>query len=234
LTGTLINAAAVVAASVIGTCIGKRMPDKVRVTTLDGLGLVTTVIGLQMALQAENFTYVLAGVVVGALVGEALDIDALVNLLGQRMEHWVIRGMASRESGQGRFARGFVAASLMFCVGPMAIMGSLQDGLLGDIRTLTVKSTIDAFASLAFASSLGIGVAFSALPLLVYQGALTLGARMLEGALTESAINNFTATGGLLVFAIGLSLLEVKKVKVANLLPAVFVTPLIAWVVSLF
>ena len=135
------------------------MPDKVRVTTLDGL------IGyhgdrLQMALQAENFTYVLAGVVVGALVGEALDIDALVNLLGQRMEHWVIRGMASRESGQGRFARGFVAASLMFCVGPMAIMGSLQDGLLGDIRTLTVKSTIDAFASLAFASSLGIGVPF--------------------------------------------------------------------------
>jgi uncharacterized membrane protein YqgA involved in biofilm formation len=234
LNGTILNAVTIVAASLIGTAIGKWIPEKVRLTTMDGLGLVTTVIGLQMAFVATNTMFVLGGIVAGTLIGETLDIDSSINCLGDAIERWAINhSPRSSQRQEGRFARGFVTASLLFCVGPMAIMGSFQDGLAGDIRTLLLKSAIDGFSALTLASSLGIGVTFSAVPLFIYQGSLSLGARLFEGILTTAVINDFTATGGLLVFGIGLNMLGIKKIKVANLLPSVFLAPLISYVASI-
>jgi uncharacterized membrane protein YqgA involved in biofilm formation len=180
LNGTIINAVTIVVASLLGTAIGKWIPEKVRLTTMDGLGLVTTVIGLQMAFTATNTMFVLGGIVGGAFIGETLDIDSSINRLGDALERWVTDYSGATHSQEGHFARGFVAASLLFCVGPMAIMGSFQDGLAGDIRTLLLKSTIDGFSALTLASSLGIGVTFSAVPLFIYQGSLTLGSLYLR------------------------------------------------------
>ena len=233
MTGTLVNAAAIIAGGVIGTLAGNRLPLRVKNTAMDGLGLATVAIGFKMSIETGNVLYVLGGLLLGALAGEALDIDGAIARLGDGVERRVTGGAAGA-GGTGRFARGFVAASLLVCVGPMAILGSVQDGLTGDISMLTVKAALDGIAALAFSSSLGIGVAFSAIPLLAYQGTLTLGASFFQAALTPPLIAEFTATGGLLVLAVGLGLLEVRKIKVANLLPAVLFAPLLAYLVSQF
>ncbi len=233
--GTLINAGAIVAGSLIGTLAGDRLPERARKTAMDGLGLATVAIGLKMSLETANVLYVLGALLIGALIGEAIDLDRVVNRLGDDVERRVLgKSGGGTPGGSGRFARGFVVASLLVCVGPMAILGSVQDGLTGDFSMLTVKAALDGIAALAFSASLGIGVAFSAFPLLVYQGTLTLGARFFQAALTPALTAEFTATGGMLVLAVGLGLLEIRKIKVANLLPAVFVAPLLVYLVSRF
>lgn len=232
MTGTLINVGAVILCGVAGSLAGSRIPDHVRKTAMDGLGLATVAIGLKMSLETNNALYVLGALLLGAFVGEALGIDAAIEKLGT----WAERTLPStgRKDGSRNFTKGFVTSSLLFCVGPMAILGSVQDGLTGDFSMLTLKAALDGTAALAFASSLGIGVVFAALPLLLYQGALTLAAQIFQAALTSALIAEFTASGGLLVFAVGIGILEVKRIKVANLLPAVFIAPLIAYWVSKF
>ncbi|MGI6643806.1 MAG: DUF554 domain-containing protein [Bacillota bacterium] len=236
MTGTLINALAIAAGGLIGTLFGARMPNRVRQTALDGLGLATAAIGLKMTLDTKNILIVLGALVLGGIIGEFLNLDLRVKRLGDAMERIVTGNNRSGAptSGQGQFAQGFVTTSLLVCIGPMAIMGSIQDGLLGDYTTLTVKAVIDGFAALAFGSSLGIGVSFAALPLAVYQGGLTLGASVFQSVLTEFIVAESTATGGVLVFAVGLSMLEIKQIRVANLLPAVFLAPLLSCLASLF
>lgn len=230
--GTVINAVAIVLAGIVGTVIGDRLPGRMRQTVVAGLGVISLLIGLQMALKTEHLLIVLGSVVLGAVVGEALDLDARMESLGRWLERSVQRlgfvgsGAGEEGSSSGGFSRGFVVASLMFCIGPMAIMGSIQDGLTGDYQILAVKSMLDGFASIAFASTLGIGVAFSALPVLLYQGGLTLGAGWLKSLLTEAMVTEMTATGGLLIVAMALQILEVRRIRVANLLPAIVLAPL--------
>jgi uncharacterized protein len=223
--GTLINVAAVLLGGGLGTLVGQRLPARVRETVLSGLGLMTLVVGMQLALQTSNVLVVLGSVLVGAILGEWWRID-----LGlERASEWLKGRVASRvsEGSLARFSEGYITASLVFCVGPMTIIGSIQDGLTGDYTLLAIKSVLDGFAALAFASSLGIGVLFSVLTVLLYQGGLSLLAGLVEGVLSPAMITEMTAVGGVLMLAIGLLLLDLKRIRVANLLPALVVVLLV-------
>ena len=226
MTGTLINIITVILGGTLGTFLGARLPDKIRETIMHGLGLLTLVIGLQMALTTRNVLIVLASILFGGIIGEMLGIQNGLDALGRNLERRFARG-----GEEGTFTRGFVTASLVFCIGPLAILGSIQDGLLGDYNLLAIKSTLDGFAGLAFASTLGIGVAFAALTVLVYQGGISLLAILLGsaiGSVTRETpwVIEMSATGGVLILGIGLLLLDLKQVRIANLLPAVLIAPL--------
>ncbi len=231
MTGTLLNIATVLIGSLLGVLLGGRLNDSVRETVLRGLGLITVAIGLQMALQTANMLIVLGAVLVGGLLGEWWGIEAGLNRAGAWLEARFNRRSGAENSP--RFIRGFVTASLLFCVGPMTILGSIQDGLSGDYRLLAIKAMLDGFASLAFASSLGIGVAFSALVILFYQGGLSLLAAQVQTLLTPPMIAEMTATGGVLILGLGIStLLEIKPIRVGNFLPALVIAPLVVWALT--
>ena len=192
-----------------------------------GIGLTTLLIGMQMALKTQHLLIVLASIAIGAIVGELLGIEAGLERLGGWLEARLgsISRAGAGKSSAANFTRAYVTASLIFCVGPMTIVGSIQDGLTGDYQTLAVKSMLDWFTGLAFASTLGIGVAFSGVTVLLYQGLLTLGAGWLKSVLSDAMVTEMTATGGLLILGIGFRLLEIKQIRVANLLPALVLAP---------
>lgn len=219
--GTLVNVLAVVAGSLIGMSAGDKMPDRYKSIVLAALGLGTLLIGLKLALLTQHLSLVLAALLLGAITGTALNLDGRLNRLAQ----W-LSSLANQESPT--FVTGFVSASLLFCVGPMTIVGSIQDGSIGDHTLLYTKSLLDFFAATALASSLGIGVLFSAITVLIMQGGLTLGGRYI-GALTEGVlIDEMSAVGGLMIVAIGLHLLDIRKLPLANLLPGlVIIVPLV-------
>ncbi len=226
MTGTVINVITVLLGATLGTLLGARFPDRVRETIMGALGLMVLVLGLGMSI-AGNALIVLASLLLGGIVGEWLQIDERLNALGRALEARFARG-----GSVGNFTRGFVTASLVFCVGPLTILGSIQDGLLGDYRLLAIKSLLDGFAGLAFASTLGIGVAFAALTVFIFQGALSLSAMFVGAALGSVTkdtgwVVQLTATGGVILLGIGLLLLDLKRLRVANLLPAIFIAPLI-------
>lgn len=227
MTGTILNVVTVLIGGILGAVLGGRLPERVRETVMHGLGLLVLVIGMQMALTTRNLLIVLASILVGGILGELLGIQTRLDALGQKLEERFARGGEA-----GTFTRGFVTASLIFCVGPLSILGSIQDGLLGDFNLLAIKSTLDGFAGLAFASTLGIGVAFAAIPVLVYQGAISLAAMVLGTALGAVSretpwVIEMSATGGVLIMGISMILLNLKQVRVANLLPAVLFAPAI-------
>ncbi len=235
MTGTLLNVAAVIVGATIGSLLGDRLPERVRGIVLQAVGLVTLLIGAQMALQAQNLLIVLASMVLGGALGEAIGIEARLDAAGAWLERRFGRAAGETpeevQRGAGRFIRGFVSSSLVFCVGPLTILGSIQDGLTGDYRLLSVKSVLDGVTSIAFASALGPGVFFSTLVILVYQGGLSLAARALGAGIPDPARNpavlEMTAVGGLLILGIGLRLLEIKPIRVGNLLPAIGLAPLL-------
>ena len=234
MTGTILNVITVVIGGTLGALLGARLPEKMRETVMHGLGLMTMVIGVQMAIGTRNILIVLASILVGGIVGEMLGIQARLDAIGKRLEERFARGQKA-----GTFTRGFVTASLVFCVGPMTILGSIQDGLLGDYSLLAIKSMLDGFAGLAFASTLGIGVAFSALTVFVVQGAIGVAAMWFGSALGSVArdtpwVIEMTATGGVLIMGISLILLELKQVRVGNLLPAIFIAPAIVSMLAAF
>ncbi|MGE5462374.1 MAG: DUF554 domain-containing protein [Syntrophothermus sp.] len=232
MTGTIINVAAIIVGSLIGLLFGARLSDPLKSTIISGLGLFLVAMGLQMFLKTENSLVVLGALLFGTLLGEWWHIEEGLHKLGEFLES---RFSGDEEDGSNKFIRGFMTASLLFCIGPVAILGSIQDGLTGDYNLLVVKSVIDGFASIAFASTLGIGVAFSSLIILVYQGAISLLAAQLDALVTTSMMDELTATGGILLIGIGISnLLELKRIRVGNMLPSLFMAPLIVWVVSLF
>ena len=230
MTGTLLNAVAVLVGGSLGLIFGARLPDRLRATVLAGLGLFTAAIGLRLFLQTQNPLYALGGLLIGGLLGEWWKVEDRLAALGARLEERFVGG-----SGEGSlFVRGFLTASLLFCVGPMTILGSLQDGLTGDFSLLAIKSVMDGFASLALASSLGIGVLFSILVIVVYQGGLTLLAATAQSLLTDGMVAEMTAVGGILLVGLAIgSLLEIKPIRTGNLLPALVATPLLVWLVSL-
>ncbi len=228
--GTLINIAAIVAGSFIGIFFGARLPERLKETVVNGMGLFTAAIGLQMFFQTSNALIVLGALILGALLGEWWRIEDGLARLGE----WLEKRFSGESAGSSsRFVRGFLAASLLYCTGPMAILGSIQDGLTGNYQTLAIKSVLDGFISIAFASTLGIGVLFSIFPVGIYQGSISLLAGMLQSLLSEAMITEMTATGGVILFGLGLSsLLEIKKIRVGNFLPALAIAPLIVWLLA--
>jgi hypothetical protein len=234
ITGTLINVATVIVGGTLGTLLGNRLPEKTRQTVLSGLGLMTLTIGVTMAIQTRNTLIPLFSVLIGGIIGEALRIDDGLHRLGRWAESRFGGAPSEHDSGEkgGRFAQGFITASLIFCIGPMTILGSLQDGLMGDYSLLAVKAVLDAFASMALAASLGAGVILSAVTVLGYQGGLSLVAMLfataLGGVTRETPwVIEMTATGGVVILSIAFILLDIKRIRSANLLPAIFIAPLL-------
>jgi uncharacterized membrane protein YqgA involved in biofilm formation len=222
LLGTIVNAAAIILGAILGNFLKSGFPERLKATLMQAISLAVILIGLSMALKTQNVMVVTLSIVIGGIIGELLRIEDWLNSFGLKLEQCF-------GGDDGRFAKAFVSASLIYCVGAMAIMGSLESGLTGHYNTLFVKSILDGVSSIVFASSMGIGVAFSALPVFLYQGGITLAAAYIKPLLTDAIIREMTATGGLLIFGIGVNLLTGGKVqiKVGNLLPAIFVAVLI-------
>ncbi len=223
--GTIINMGTVSLGSLLGIVIGSRLKEEIRKMVFDSLGLLTLLIGFQMALKTQNILILLCSVLAGGIMGEYLNIEDKINSLGERLQK-----VLSMEKHQ-RFVDGFVSSSILFCVGPMTILGSIQDGISGNFTLLAVKSTLDGFASLGLATALGWGVFFSILTILVFQGSITLAAEWIQSFMTDQMINEMSAAGGLLIVAIGIRLLNLKDVRVGNLLPALVLAPFLVWLV---
>ncbi len=236
ITGTLINVAAVVIGGTLGTLMGDRLPEKTRQTVLAGLGLMTLVIGLTMAIGTRNALIPLFSILIGGIIGEALRIDDGLSWLGGRVEQRF--GGVGGGPSDGRFAQGFITASLIFCIGPMAILGAIQDGLMGDYNLLAIKSVLDGFAAMALAASLGAGVILSAGTVLAYQGTVSLLALLFGttlGGVTRQTpwVIEMTAAGGVVILSIAFILLDIKRIRTANLLPAIFIAPALVVVLAL-
>ena len=218
--GTLVNAVAIIAGALLGRLL-TRIPESIRQTVMQGIGLAVILLGLQMGLGTKNFLIVISSIVVGAIIGELLGIDKGLNLAGQ----WLERKVGG--SVQGSVAVGFVTATLVYCVGAMSVLGSLDSGLRNNHDILFTKSLLDGFSAIIFTSTLGIGVLFSAIPVLLYQGGLVLLStqiyNLISPEMLDAILVEVTATGGVLIMAIGLNILELTKIKVANLLPALLI-----------
>lgn len=232
MTGTLINIATVIIGGTLGCLLGSRLPERVRQTVVTGLGLFTLGYGISMFIKTQNAIVVVLSLLIGIVLGEWWNIEKGLNNLGTWLEVKVLN--STDESSQKRFIKGFLTASLLFCVGPMAILGSVQDGLTGDYQLLVVKSILDGFASLAFAASMGVGVLFSIIPVFLYQGGITLLAVQAQSFFTEAMITEMSAVGGVILLAIGIGgLLELRPIRTANFLPALVLAPLfvalLAW-----
>jgi uncharacterized protein len=219
--GTIINVGAVIVGSLIGLIFHSRIPEKISDRAFQAIGLFTIFLGMKLALQSANFMIMIFSLVLGSILGELLDIDKLLNKFADRLK--------SRFSSEtSRFSEGLVTAFLLFCMGSMTILGAFEEGLGGRPNLLMAKSILDGFSSIAFASVMGIGVLFSIIPLLIYQGGLTLLAGVLGERLSEAAINEMSAVGGILLIGLGISVLKIKEIKILNMLPALILALIFA------
>ena len=225
--GTIVNSVAVVAGALLGVFLRKGIKDQYTSTIMDGMALAVVIIGVMGALEMNNLIVVLASIVVGSIIGERLDLDKRLENLGTSMEKRFGRG-------DSNFSKGFIMASLVYCIGAMAILGALESGLTGNHETLYAKSVLDGVSAVIFASTFGIGVAFSAVAVFLYQGAITLLASSVKDLLTPEVINEMSSIGGILIMAIGINILGIKKVKIANMLPAIFIPIVYYSIVALF
>ena len=239
MTGAIINVFAVLIGGTVGLLFGARIPEKLKETVIAGMGLFTAAMGIQMFLKTENPLIVLGSLLIGTLLGEWIRIEDGLHAFGSFLEQRFARDTEAGASN--RFLRGFLTASLLYVVGPMTIVGSINDGLSGDYNLIAVKSILDGFASAAFASSLGIGVLFSIIPVFVVQGGISLAAMQLGRfmsitvAATDPRIIELTATGGVILIGLAISnLLEIKRIRVGNMLPALLAAPLIVWILGFF
>jgi uncharacterized membrane protein YqgA involved in biofilm formation len=226
LSGTLLNAATVFIGGILGTLIGDRLPERLRENVVAGVGLFTLAMGAKFAFETSNLLYMLGAMLLGGIVGSLGGIDRRLNELGASLQ----RRIARRR--QSTVAEAFVTAAIVFCVGPLTFLGSIQNGLTGDNTMLSVKSVLDGFTAIALAATLGWGVLLTLPLILVYQGGLALGASAFSGLLSELQLREMSAVGGLLIIGVGLRLLNVRDVKVADFLPAIIVSPLIVAAVA--
>jgi len=229
LTGTFINVGTVLLGTLIGVAVGSRLPERMQQRVMAGLGLLTGVLGISLALPPHNlnFLYVMGGVLIGGLVGEAIGIERWLERLGDRIQATVSR------TGDSTVSQAFVTASLLFCVGPLTIVGSIQNGLTGDYQALATKALLDGFAAVALAAGLGWGVGLAAITILVIQGGLSLGAGAFDAVLRGQALAALISAGGVLILGISLKLLNLIDVKVGNFLPALVFAPALVGIVSL-
>lgn len=216
--GTIVNSIAIICGSVVGLLLSKGIPEKYKEIILSAVSLSVILIGVKSALVTEKMMIVIFSMVIGALLGEFLAIEKRLEDLGQYLE----QKMAKASSDTSSFGRGFVTASLVFCVGSMAIVGSLESGLTGNHQTLLAKSVLDGVISIVFASAMGLGVMFSSVAVFLYQGLITMTAMFMKSYLVPETINQMTSVGGLLIVAIGTNMLKVTNIRVGNLIPAIF------------
>ncbi len=237
LTGTIINTATVIIGSLIGILIGHKINANAQKTVLHGLGLVTLVVAISNAITTQNILIPLFAIIIGAILGEWMQLEERLHRLGQLLERKF--GQRLGEKNEGRLVQAFVTASLVYCVGPLTIMGAVNDGLVNNYEFLLLKAVLDGFASIAFAASLGPGVILSAITIFLFQGGLALAAMLFGGALggvsaANPAIIEMTATGGIVLLSIAFILLDIKRLRAANFLPAIFLAPafvlLLQWV----
>ena len=224
--GTIVNAVTIIIGAAIGLLLKKGIKHSMQATIMDGLGLAVIIIGITGAIKSENIILVIVSLVLGSMLGEAIDIEDKLEKLGQFVQN-------KMNSNDQNLAKGFVTASLVYCVGAMAIVGSLEAGIQGNYETLFAKSMLDGISAIIFASTLGIGVAFSSVPVFLYQGSITLLANVVKDVFTAPLVTELSAIGGVLIIAIGINLLGLKKIKVGNMLPAILV-PIIYFLIKGF
>ncbi len=215
LLGSIVNAAAIFIGGAAGSILKRGISARFSSLIVSALGLLTLALGMMFAIESKNIMVVVFSLVIGSVLGEWINIEKKMSALGDYVKDKL-------KAGEGNFAEGFVTASLLFCVGSMAIMGSLQSGLMNDHKILYTKAVMDGVTAVVFASTLGIGVALSFMPVLLYQGAVTLLASAIAPYLGNAVVTEMTAAGGILLVGIGISILEIKKIKVANMLPSIF------------
>jgi uncharacterized membrane protein YqgA involved in biofilm formation len=225
--GTIVNVVAIFLGCSAGFILKSKFPEKIEKIIMQALGLASLLIGMQMAIKADNILLVIFSLVIGGVIGEIIDIEAGLERFGERIK----RKFKSNNTSE-RFVEGFLTASLLYCVGSMAIMGAIKEGLSGNPDILYAKSLLDGVTSIAFTATMGIGVLFSAIPVFLYQGGITLLARTIKDFLSPEIINEMTAVGGILIWGIGFGLLGIKKIKVGNLLPAILVAAFLAAIFS--
>jgi hypothetical protein len=214
--GTLVNTATVLAGSTLGLLLRERFPKKIQAIIFQAVGLATLVLGMDMALGSDNFLILIFSLILGGILGELADLEGRMELLGEALKRRI-------GSNDARFTEGLITAFLIFCIGSMTFVGALNEGLTGDRTLIMTKAILDGFTSIALASVYGLGVLFSALPLLLVQGGISLLAARFQGFFTPVLINQLTAVGGVLILGIGINLLELREIKTTNLLPALAV-----------
>lgn len=227
--GVLVNTAAVIIGSLIGLIFKKGIPDKYIDGVMLGIGLCTVYIGISGALKGQNTLILIISIVIGSLIGTFLDIDMKLNSIGK----WIESKFSKSSSNHTSIAAGFVTASLLFCIGAMTIVGSLNAGLIGDNEMLITKSLLDFISSIMLSVSLGIGVMFSAAFVFAFQGSIVLLAQYLQPFLTHSSIAEITCAGSVIIIALGLNIIGITKIKVANYLPAIIVAPIISYILTI-
>ena len=216
--GTIVNVIAILLGCSVGFILKSKFPEKIGKIVMQALGLASLLIGMQMALKTDNILLLIFSLTIGGIIGEVIGIEEGLEKFGERVK---LKFKSSNSSE--RFVEGFVTASLLYCVGSMAIMGALKEGLSGNPDILYTKSLLDGLTSIAFTAAMGLGVLFSAIPVFLYQGGITLLARSIKDFLSPEVINEMTAVGGILILGIGFGLLKIKKIKIGNLLPAILV-----------
>lgn len=223
--GTLINTVTVIAGGGVGMLVGSRIPERLRTTVVQVIGIATLVMGIDNALGTHNLVFPLVGTVVGAIIGEMLRIEDRLERLGERLKN-----RFAPTDDDGSFVRGFVTATLLFCIGPLTILGAIEDAT-GDVpRLYIIKGTLDGFMSMIFTATYGIGAVFSAVSVFVVQGLLTVAGTGLDALLDDRMRTELFASGGFMVLAIGVNLLGIAKIRLGSLLPGLLVTPLlVAW-----
>ena len=224
--GTIINAAAIVFCSLIGLLLKEALPQRLCETITQGLGLGVVIIGTTMALKTENITLMLVSLLLGAIVGELIDIEKQLKRIGDTLE-------SKMKKSNNNVSIGFVSASLLFCTGSMAIMGALENGITGTYSILLSKSLLDGIFAMILSSTMGIGVLLSAIPVFLYQGSISLLANSIKPFLSTEMITEMNAVGGILIMAIGINMLKIKAFKVGNLLPAIIMPIIILWIIGL-
>lgn len=224
--GTVVNAIAIIIGGLIGTFIRNGLKEDYKKTLMNGVGLTVIIIGIMGAIKSENMILIIISIVLGSIIGEAIGIERKLDSMGNSLEEKL-------GQGNSNLSKGFVTASLVYCVGAMAIVGSLESGLLGNHDTLFAKSVLDGISSIIFASTLGIGVVFSSIPVFIYQGIIILLASSLRNLLTPDVILEMSAVGGILIMGIGINILEIKKIEVGNMSPSIFI-PLIYSILAPF
>lgn len=235
MTGTLINFAAVIIGSLTGLLAGKKIHEKTRQTLLTAVGLFLIAYGILIFGQTQNMLIPLVSMVLGTIIGELLNIEERLNLLGGSVQQKVARFSGNLSGEPQKFVTGFVTASILFCIGPMALLGALQDGITGNYEMLAIKSLMDTISSMALASTLGVGVIFSAFMVLVYQGGISLLAGWIGQGVGEGVVAEMTATGGVILVGIAISsLLELKKIRTGSFLPSFFIAILIVVLLNSF
>ncbi|NMC75810.1 MAG: DUF554 domain-containing protein [Candidatus Methanofastidiosa archaeon] len=220
--GTFVNVLAIILGCIIGLLIKSKIPERINKIIFQVIGLFTITLGITMAIKTNNFLIVVFSLIIGSIIGELFDIEKYLENLSQTLKNKL-------KSSNDKFSEGFITATLIYCIGPMAILGSIEEGLGNDPNLLFAKSVLDGVASIALSSALGIGVIFSTLPLLIYQGGITLFAGYVSKYLNDALIVELSAVGGILLLGLGMNIAEIKKFKVVNMLPSLLVVVILSY-----